>query len=256
MNAFRWTILVGLLGVAQAAPAQWVRVPLPGTPRASDGKPDLSAPAPRTADGRIDLAGIWRRRERPDFLTNIAVELPGGAPLRPEAAALLKTRLARLRVDEPTAHCLPQGVLKGALLAVLPFKIIQTPLQLVILYEQFNQFRQIFTDGRALPAEPTPTWWGYSVGHWEGDSLVVEAAGFNDRTWLDLNGTPHSDALRLTERYRRLDFGHLEIQFSFDDVKFYTRPWSATVRFDLVPDTELIEYVCENEKDLVHLRVD
>jgi hypothetical protein len=248
-------IVVGLLAAAQPLRAQWIHVPLPGTPRTSDGKPNLSAPAARTSDGKPDLSGVWRRVAQPDLLTNIAVELPDGAPLRPDAAALLKARLDNLRIDEPTAHCLPQGVLKGVSLAVLPFKIVQTPLQLVILYEQFTQFRQIFTDGRPLPAERTPTWWGYSIGRWEGDSLVVEAAGFNDRTWLDLNGTPHSDALHLTERYRRPDFGHLEIQFTFDDPKFYTRPWSVTMRFELIPDTELIEYVCENEKDLVHLRV-
>jgi hypothetical protein len=247
-------LVVGGLGVSQPAPAQWIHVPLPGTPRTADGRPNLAAPAARTADGKPDLSGVWRRTEQPDFLTNIAVALPDGAPLRPEAAALKKTRQENLRIDEPTAQCLPPGVLKGVLLTNLPFKIVQTPRQLVILYEEFTQFRQIFTDGRLLPAEQTPTWWGYSIGQWEGDTLVVQATGFNDRTWLDLSGTPHSDALHLTERYRRLDFGHLEIQFTFDDAKSYTRPWSVTVQFELIPDTELIEYVCENEKDLIHLR--
>jgi hypothetical protein len=254
-SAVRVLLAIGLLGSSQAAHAQWIHVPLPGTPRTGDGKPNLSAPAPKTADGKPDLTGVWRRNEQPDFLTNIAVELPNGAPLRPEAAALMKSRQENLRIDEPTAYCLPPGVLKGVLLTNLPFKIVQAPHQLVLLYEEFNQFRQVFTDGREFPVERTPTWWGYSVGHWEGDTLVVEAVGFNDRTWLDLSGTPHSDAFHLTERYRRLDFGHLEIQFTFDDVKFYTRPWSATVRFELVADSELIEYVCENEKDVVHLRV-
>jgi hypothetical protein len=254
-SAVHVLLAIGLLGSSQPVNAQWIHVPLPGTPRTGDGKPNLSAPAPRAADGKPDLTGVWRRNEQPDFLTNIAVELPGGAPLRPEAAALMKSRQENLRIDEPTAYCLPPGVLKGVLLTNLPFKIVQAPRQLVLLYEEFNQFRQVFTDGRAFPAEQTPTWWGYSVGRWEGDTLVVEATGFNDRTWLDLSGTPHSDAFHLTERYRRLDFGHLEIQFTFEDAKYYTRPWSATVRFELVADSELIEYVCENEKDVVHLRL-
>jgi hypothetical protein len=248
-------LVIAALGLGRAAPAQWIHVPQPGTPRTSDGKPDLSAPTPKTTDGKPDLTGVWRRSVRPDVLSNIAAGLEQGAPLRPEAAAILKQRQENLQIEEPTAHCLPQGVLKGATLAVLPFKILQTPHEVVLLYEQFNQFRQIFTDGRSLPANPTPAWWGYSVGRWDGDRLAVESAGFNDRTWLDNRGTPHSDALHLTERYRRLDFGHLEIEFTFDDPKYYTRPWSTTVRFDLVPDTELIEYVCENEKDQAHIQV-
>jgi hypothetical protein len=123
----------------------------------------------------------------------------------------------------------------------------------VILFEPFIDYRQIFTDGRKHPVDPQPTWMGYSVGKWEGDTLVVDTTGFNDRTWLDDGGHPHSDALHVTERFRRIDFGHMELGITIDDPKMYTKPWSATVPYNLLPDTELIEYVCENEKDLPHM---
>jgi hypothetical protein len=124
----------------------------------------------------------------------------------------------------------------------------------LILYEAFATFRQIFTDGRSLPPDPNPSWMGYSVGHWEGETLVVDTAGFNDKSWIDTGGRPHSEALHVTERYRRRDFGHLEIQITIDDPKAYTKPWTVTEVLHLLPDTELLEYVCnENNKDLPHL---
>jgi len=130
----------------------------------------------------------------------------------------------------------------------LPFKIVQNTGVTIILFEEFNNWRQVFTDGRALPVDPQPAWVGYSVGSWDGDTFVVRTAGFNDKSWLDAGGTPHTDALRTTERLRRIDFGHMQIDLSFDDPKTFTRPWSATVTLNLLPDTDLLEHHCDNEK--------
>ncbi len=235
---------------AVTASAQWIRIPLAGTPRTADGKPNLSAPAPRTADGKPDLSGIWLVASG-RYLGNLAVD-GVDVPFRPEGAALYKRRQETNSIGRPTERCLPHAVPDAALVPY-PFKILQTPAQLVVLFEPFIDYRQIFTDGRALPKDPQPTWMGYSVGRWDGDALVVESAGFNDQTWLDDGGHPHSDALHVTERYRRKDFGHIDLQITIDDPKMYTKPWTATVPYNLVPDTELIEYVCENEKDLAHL---
>jgi hypothetical protein len=140
------------------------------------------------------------------------------------------------------------------LVSNIPFKIVQTPRELMVLYEEFNQYRQIFTDGRSLPKDPNPAWFGYSVGKWEGDTFIVESAGFKEGTWLDNGGHPHTDALQITERFRRPNFGNLEMDLAIDDSKAYPKPWkSVTIRFKLLPDTELIEHLCENEKDAVHL---
>ena len=136
-----------------------------------------------------------------------------------------------------------------------PWKIVQTPDELVVLYENFTQYRQIFTDGRTFPAQLEPTWFGYSIGHWEGDVMVVETAGLNDKAWLDDGGHPRSEQMKTTEKLRRKDFGHMEIEFTFNDPKAYTAPWSVTVPFELMPDTDIIENICENEKDLVHIKV-
>ena len=152
---------------------------------------------------------------------------------------------------DPSERCLPDGVPNHMI--PLPLKIVQTPSVILTLFEEFWVFRQIFTDGRKLPVDPQPSWFGYSVAHWDKNALVVESAGFNDQTYLDGEGLPHSEDLRITERYRRPDFGHMVIEFKFDDPKNYERPWSATINFDLMPDTELIEHLCENEKDLVHM---
>jgi len=152
---------------------------------------------------------------------------------------------------DPSERCLPDGVPNHML--ALPIKIIQTPSVIVMLFEEFDVFRQIFTDGRKLPVDPFPSWFGYSVAHWEKATLVVESSGFNTQTYLDGEGLPHSEDLRITERYRRTDFGHLKVEFTFDDAKNYAQPWSVTVPFDLMPDTELIDHVCENEKDLAHM---
>jgi hypothetical protein len=239
-----------LLMSAAGLSAQWIRLTLPGIPRTADGKPDLAAPTPKTSEGKPDLTGIWVVASG-KYLANIAVD-GVEVPFRPEAAALYKKRRETNSLGRPTERCLPHSVPDAALVGY-PFKIIQTPAQLVILFEPFIDYRQIFTDGRTLPKDPQPTWMGYSVGKWEENTLVVDSSGFNDQTWLDDGGHPHSDALHVIERFRRIDFGHMELGITIDDPKMYTKPWTVTVPYNLVPDTELIEYVCENEKDLVHM---
>jgi hypothetical protein len=239
-----------LLVMAGPASAQWLKLPLPGTPRMPDGKPNLMAPAPRTPDGKPDLSGIWHADGR--YLDNLAgdgVEIP----MHPWAAAVYKQRLDTLGRDKPQLHCLPHGVPDAMLVPGIPFKIVQTPGELVVLYEEFNMYRQIFTDGRSLPKDPNPTWYGYSIGRWEGNTFVVETAGFKEGTWLDNGGHPHTDALHVTERLRRPNFGTLEMDVAIDDPKAYPKAWkSATVHFKLLPDTELLEHLCENERDAAH----
>jgi hypothetical protein len=237
---------------------QWLTHATAGTPRLPDGRPNLSAPTPRTADGRVDLSGIWEvtpetvmptdGRVRSKFVYNIAAARPGGAPFQPWARAVWDARQKALGVGAPTERCLPHGIPDAMLTATLPFKIVQNPALTIILFEEFNNWRQVFTDGRQLPVEPQPAWLGYSVGKWEGDTFVIETSGFNDKSWLDAGGTPHTDALRTTERLRRLDFGRMEVEFRFDDPKTFTEPWSATVPFHLLPDTDLLEHHCDNEK--------
>jgi hypothetical protein len=265
MNAVR--VVAGMTAailLSAAVSAQWLNHPTPGTPRLPDGKPNLSAPAPRTADGKPDLSGIWEvvgdtvmptdGRVRSKYVYNIAADLPAGAPFLPWAKALYAERQKALGVGAPTERCLPHGIPDAMLTRTLPVKIVQNTGLTIVLYEEFNNWRQIFTDGRRLPVDPQPAWLGYSVGAWEGDTFVVHTAGFNDKSWLDAGGTPHSDALRTTERFRRIDFGNMEIRFTFDDVKTFTAPWSATVRVNLLPDTDLLEHHCDNEKWVVKSR--
>ena len=229
--------------------AQWPVHPTPGVPRTPDGKPDLAAPAPRSADGKPDLSGVWLVKNGTFYLTS---DLKPGE-IRPWAAAVYKQREDDFRRDTDGIHCLPPGPKAGIGVGGFPMKIVQAANLVVVLYEYQTIFRQIFADGRALPEDPNPTWMGYSVGRWEGDTLVVTTAGYNDRTTLDLAGHPHTEALRVTERYRRRDVGHLDVQVTFDDPKAYTRPWTLPMQFDLIPDGQLIEYVCENERDKPHL---
>jgi hypothetical protein len=243
-----------LLILCSAATAQWLQVPSKTTPRTKDGKPDLSAPAPRKADRRPDLSGIWGT-ESPKHLINIAVDFKAGEfPIQPWAEALTKERMTGIHAsEESNANCQPQGVPRIDN-TPNPYKIVQEPDLIVILYEAFGQFRQIYLDGRQLPKDPNPAWLGYSTGRWDGDTLVVETTGFNGKTWLDQAGHPTTDALRVTERYHRRDFGHMDLQVTIDDPKAYTKPWTVTEPMVLLPDTDLIEFVCnENEKDLKHL---
>jgi hypothetical protein len=246
----RNAILVSmLLSLAAPAGAQWLTHPTAGIPRTADGKPNMTAPAPRTPDGTPDLSGIWQINGFGYSFNILGDQDPG---MLPWAAALHKQRSAEYAKDSPDTRCLPKGPRAG-LFGQSLLKILQTPSQLAVLYEE-DPTRQIFLDGRELPKDPNPTWMGYSVARWEGDVLVVQTAGYNDRTWLDLSGHPHSDALRVTERYRRSDFGHMDLQMTFEDPKAYRQPWTIAVKATYVPDTELLEYVCnENEKDGHHL---
>ena len=238
--------------MAGTVSAQWLNIPLPGTPRTADGAPDLNAPVRRTPDGKPDLSGIWRAAQG-RYLANLAADEDAGVPpFQPWAAALYEERVGNRGKDRPSGRCLPHAVPDNMMVRSGPFKIIQTPGVVVILFEEFNHFRQIFTDGRDHPEETVPTWFGYSIGRWEEDTLVVDTIGFNDRSWLDNPGHPHSDAMHVTERFRRRDFGHLDIQITIDDPKAYTRPWTANARFDVLPDQEMLESICENEKDYEH----
>jgi hypothetical protein len=239
--------------------AQWLGYPVAGIPRLPDGKPNLTAPAPKATDGKPDLSGVWRLNATVagKALDNFAMHFDaGGFPIQPWADALVKARARDPGRGDPAIHCLPPGVarLYGHRTVVFFLKIVQTPSLIVMLYESDALFRQIFLDGRQLPKDPNPAWLGYSVGRWDGDALVVHSAGFNGKAWLDDTGLPATDALRLRERFRRLDFGHMEVQLTVDDPKAYTKPWTVTESLQLLPDTDLIEYVCnENERDAIHI---
>jgi hypothetical protein len=259
--------------------AQWPSYPTPGVPRTPDRKPNMSAPAPKTSDGKPDLTGIWQNdrtvggtvaarssanppptnealltiAKRSPFW-NLGSQFPDSLPFTPWAAELHRQRVADNSKDNPDAHCLPMGLMQfhnhGE-----PRKMIQTPQVIVILYEANAGLRQIFTDGRPLPKDADPWWYGYSTGHWESDTLVVETAGFRDLGWLDVEGSPLTDAAHITERFRRPNFGHLEIEVTIDDPKAYTKPWTVMVHQHIMADTEIIEFVCqENEKDAPHLK--
>lgn len=253
--------------------AQWPSYKTPSAPRLADGKINMDAPAPKAPDGHPDLSGIWDRGlvpGAPPPVTNAVAAVtrpsgprpfqdlpslfPDGLPLQPWAAKLRAERLANNSKDHPDAHCLP---LNPVQLHSHPQarKIVQTPGVVIILYEANNGLRQIFTDGRPLPDnDPDPWWYGYSIGHWEGDTLAVQTTGFRDMGWIDEQGTPITSAARLTERFHRLNYGTLEIEITVDDPKTFTRPWSFKLNQRLMPDTELIEFIClENNTSLKHL---
>jgi hypothetical protein len=250
--------------VGIVAHAQWLKVTLPDTPRSPDGTPNLSAPSPRTPDGKPDLSGIWRinlqsalqRRDAmakfPNGPTHLEWLMPTAdeIPFLPSARALYKEREDQFGKGSPTSHCLPHGI--DAMIFTF-MKVVQNARLTLILLEEFNHYRQIFTDGRTFPLDPQPTWFGYSVGKWDGEAFVVETAGFNDQSWMDDAGLPHSDALRTTERFARRDFGHLQVGITFTDPKSYSQPWSVTLPFDLQADTELLEHLCDNERDSARL---
>jgi hypothetical protein len=256
------SLIADLLSVPAAA--QWIKYPSAGVPHLPDGTPNLAAPTPRAADGKPDLSGIWAPRRQalkveqgsvniPPQMANIADGLEGGLPYQPWARALAETRQADKSKDVPSSRCLPLGPLL-AHTYLDPRKIVQTPGLLVLLNERDFSYRQIFTDGRPLPEDPNPSWYGYSSGHWDGDTLVVETNGLRDGLWLDFQGDPITASARMTERFRRLNFGALDIEVTIDDPKAYTRPFTVTVHQFLMVDTELLEFVClENEKDQSHL---
>ena len=264
----RTVVLYGVVLAAIAAPAQaqWERVRDSSLQWSRDGTPNLSAPAPRVS-GRLDLSGVWLPDadplppgieaievglEFPRHMINIAADLESGqAPLRPEAAKIFE---ARLGTEAPGAYCKPTGV-PHLNAIVLPYKIVQTPGLVLVLYEENTVFRQIFLDGRKPVTDPIPRFMGYSTGRWDGDELVVETVGVTDESWLDGMGHPHTDRMRIIERFRRRDAGHLEIETIIDDPGAYTSPFTYTVKATLVPEDDLLEYFCsENEKDSEHYR--
>ena len=287
MHTVRFTLFIaGLTSVA--AFAQWPAYKTPGVPRTADGKPDLAAATPRTADGKPDLSGVWLYQRPPgtpapakpappstpapaapssttaggDIIPasvrtsqfwNLGASFKDGLPFTPWAAELHRQRVAENSRDNPDAHCLPLGVMQLHTHGQ-PRKMIQTPDEIAIIYEANGGLREIFTDGRSLPQDPEPWWFGYSVGHWEGDTMVVQSSHFRDLGWLDVEGSPLTESGKIIERFRRPDYGHLEIEVTIDDPKAYTKPWTVTVYQRIMADQELIEFVCaENSKDGPHL---
>jgi hypothetical protein len=239
--------------VSTPAAAQWFNYPAPGTPRLPDGKPNLAAPAPRTADGKPDLSGVWRGAG-PLYRFNIAQDLET-SDIQPWAEALFLQRVRDSRKDSPLAKCMPVSVPFHNFFNLM--RVVQTPPLMVFLYESPNSpHRTIFTDGRELPKDPNPTFLGYSIGRWDGDAMVVTTAGFNDKAWLDSAGHPQTESLKLTERMRRRDFGHMEFETTLDDPKAFTRPFTIKTERALAADTDLLEDVCENERDRVYLSKD
>ncbi len=239
-------VAVVVVGLAAPAHAQWLKYKTPGIPRLPDGKPNLSAPAPRMPDGKPDLSGLWRTDAAGVAETGKAVD---AVKAQPWAVALTKKRKELLQRDSPSILCLPTGVQIDDDVG----KIVQSANMLVMLWGG-TQYREIFLDGRPLPVDPNPDWMGYSVGHWEGDTLVIDSAGFNDKTWLDGEGHPHTERLHVTERIHRSDFGHMEVIRTMVDPGALLQPWTVPVKLELDADTEQLEYVCnENERDRKHL---
>ena len=273
-------VLVGTTTVW--AHAQWLNYPAAGVPRLPNGKVDLAAKAPRTRDGKPDLSGVWETELEPaeviarrstDEAAN-ALIVPGDDPrtfsryfldiladFKPDDAAMMRPEARRLlqhnidvRAESPSVRCVPQSLPRTDLMSYAPFKIVQTPDLITVLYELDNTYRQIHTDGRKLPVDPQPTWGGYSVGRWEGDTLVVDVAGFNDRGWIDGAGHPRSEKLHLQERFHRRDVGHMDLTITIDDPVMYTKPFTVKATERLLPDSDVLETVCnENEKDRAHM---
>ena len=245
--------VVGVVFVCSAVQAQWVKVPRGNVPRMPDGRPNLSAPAPRLPDGKPDVSGIWNVDNK--YVRDLATDLkPGDVPFQPWAKALFDERKdgSHSREDN-AAHCLPPGTPRINA-APFPWKIIQKPNFIVILYEDFNLWRQVFLDGREIASDATPTWFGYSTGKWDRDTLVVDTKGLNGKAWIDQLGKPATESLLVIERFRRKDFGHMDIQITIDDPRAYTKPWTVTEEANLSPDIELMEFICnENNRDLEHL---
>jgi len=268
VRAVIWTLAVSVVisTGSSSAGAQWLHYPTAGVPRTAAGTADLDAPAPRMADGKPDFSGTWDiEHNRPcppggcadlyvglEF-TNIGSSLKGGLPYLPWAAAITKKRTEDLRLEDPNSFCFPIGIVRMHTMPLLK-KIIQVPGLLVILNEHDATYRQIFTDGRPLPVDPNPSWVGYSAGRWEGDTLVVQTEGFRDGMWLDANGSPLTAGARITERFRRVNYGKIEIELTVDDLKAYSAPWTVKLNQLIALDTDLLDYICaENEKDAKHL---
>src|ERR1051326_1261248 len=247
----RIAILMTLFLLPASLGAQWLDFRTAGIPRMANGKPDLKAPVPRTAEGKPDLSGMWQPEINP-YRFNLIHDLKDEAIFLPPAETILRERVKDFHRDDPVTNCLPTG---PAEMVNVMYRIVQTPSLIALLYESgTGRYRQIYMDGRELPEDPIPTWLGYSVGRWEGDTLVVESSGFNDRTWLDRVGHPHSEKLHVTERFRRVDFGHMQFQLTYDDPETLTRPLILSLGMNYAADTDMLENVCnEGNIDRVHV---
>ena len=256
--------LLAITLLALPAPAQWLNIPTPGMPRTADGKPNLAAPTPKSADGHPDISGLWMRDPAPSPRpadagpnNSIAQYMPVGTDvgMLPWAAELYKKRaLVDRGAGRPSERCLPHSIPDQFLINV-PLRFVQTPNLTILLYEEFTHYRNIYTDGRAHPADMLPTWLGYSVGKWEGDTFVIDTRGITDRTWLDDSGHPHTEAMRTLERFRRTDFGHMSLEIVIEDPQTYANPLTMKMSFTFMPDTDMIEDICDNERDNQHMRV-
>jgi hypothetical protein len=253
--------------------AQWPALVRKEVPRTPDGKPNLDAPPPRLPNGMIDFSGTWESRVPPSgrpgamvpnlspsdpplaAFFNIEQNFKEGLPFTPWATELRRQRMAVNSKDNPDVHCLPIGFMQLHTHSQ-PRKIVQNANDLIIMYESNYGLRNIFTDGRSLPSgDPQPWWYGYSVGKYEGDTLVVETIALRDEGWLDVNGAPFTNGARITERFRRPTFGRIEIDVTIDDPKAYTKPWTVRVNWRLGADEELIEFICnENNIDVQHIK--
>ena len=267
MNRRNFSLAAAILAVTAPVAAQWLKYPTAGVPRLANGQPNLTAPAPRTPDGKPDFSGLWEPDTRggtelstfrtdvvfPPEWFNVGAQLKDGLPFRPWARDLRIARKADNSKDSPDGKCLPMGPFMDHSNRS-PRKIVQISGLVVILYEKSFAYRQIFTDGRPLPTDPQPSFYGYSSGKWEGDTLVVQTVGLRDDAWADEEGTPITEAARVTEKFRRPNFGRLEIEVTVDDTKAYTAPWTVRLSQHIKLDTDLLEYVCrENEKDSPHI---
>ena len=272
-SALRGIVAAAVIGLGIPAGAQWLKHPTAGVPRTADGKVNMRAPAPRTADDKPDFSGLWMTNRpfcptglNPDSYLcglelpigldgiNIGASLKGGLPYQPWLAKLVKERTANDAKDDPHVRCLPDTFLRAYSLPHL-LKVVQTPGLLIMLSEVNASYRQVFTDGRALPHDPTPSWQGYSSATWEGDTLVVDSVGFRDGLWIDWNGSEIGERAKVRERIRRPDYGHLEIEVTVDDPKAYTTPWTVTLKQRIVVDTELIDEIClENEQSAKRMK--
>ena len=260
-NAVSYQVVFFLTSVlcftASPLGAQWLNYRAPGVPRTATGQVDLSAPTPRLPDSKPDLSGVWESEL--GYFTNLAKDLkPDEVVMLPWAKTLQAEREGKDHQDDPMARCMPPGVPRISMTANSmphPFKIVQARGLVLLLYETSanSTFRQVYMDGRPLPKDPQPTWLGYSIGRWDGDTLVVDSTGFNGRSWVDTaKGHPQTESAHVTERFTRRDIGHLEIDITIDDPGAYAKPWRAKVPVHLLPDTDLIETFCENEKDQAH----
>ena len=266
-NRLNYAVTFFIAAASATLCAQWLDYPTAGVPRTADGKPNLAAPTPRTADGKPDLSGMWGWETRANCgarcndtqvgreFINIASNLKGGLPYKPEARDLVKRRTSKQYQDQdPNVRCMPRDAPRIWTDDYYK-RLIQTPERLIVLTERNMQYRQIFTDGRPLPKDPNPTWNGNSTGKWDGDTLVIQTTGFRDDLWLDASGNPLTSAAKMTERLRRPNYGTLEIEITIDDPTMYTAPWTVKLTQPLVLDSELLDYYClENEKDFAHMQ--